>query len=82
MWETALKECKELERQYEEEVLDYTQLSDLLRKMSQFYDNIMKQVRPKPGYYRVGYYGKGFPSFLQNKVSFRLEMFRLEVHHL
>ena len=69
MWEMALAVCKELERQYEEEVLDYTQLSELLRRRARFYDCIMKQVRPEPEYFRVAYYGRGFPAFLQNKVS-------------
>lgn len=68
MWEMALTVCKELERQYEEEVMDYTQLSELLRRRSRFYDSIMKQVRPEPEYFRVAYYGRGFPAFLQNKV--------------
>ncbi|KAK3913017.1 Dedicator of cytokinesis protein 1 [Frankliniella fusca] len=68
MWEMALAVCKELEKQYEEEVMDYTQLSELLRRRARFYDCIMKQVRPEPEYFRVAYYGKGFPAFLQNKV--------------
>lgn len=69
MWEMALAVCKELERQYEEEVMDYTQLSELLRRRARFYDCIMKQVRPEPEYFRVAYYGRGFPAFLQNKVG-------------
>ncbi len=69
MWECALCVCKELVRQYEEETFDYTQLSSLLRRMSQFYDCIIKQLRPKPEYFRVAYYGKGFPPFLSNKAS-------------
>ncbi|XP_069695131.1 dedicator of cytokinesis protein 1 isoform X3 [Periplaneta americana] len=68
MWECALGVCKELIIQYEEEIFDYTQLSSLLKRMSQFYDNIMKQIRPEPEYFRVAYYGRGFPAFLQNKV--------------
>nr|XP_018917246.1 PREDICTED: dedicator of cytokinesis protein 1 isoform X2 [Bemisia tabaci] len=68
MWECALSICKELVQQYEDETYDYFQLSTLLRRMSQFYDNIMKQLRPEPEYFRVAYYGRGFPVFLQNKV--------------
>lgn len=34
-------------------------------KQAEFYQQIMKQVRPEPEYFRVGYYGRGFPSFLQ-----------------
>ncbi|XP_050420571.1 dedicator of cytokinesis protein 1 isoform X2 [Adelges cooleyi] len=68
MWECAVSMCKELVRQCEGETFDYIQLSSLLRRMSNFYDNIIKQLRPEPEYFRVAYYGKGFPKFLQNKV--------------
>ncbi|XP_077292342.1 dedicator of cytokinesis protein myoblast city [Arctopsyche grandis] len=68
MWELALEVCKELVKQYEDEVFDYTNLSELYKKMANLYDAVMKQLRPHPEYFRVGYYGKGFPDFLQNKV--------------
>lgn len=66
MWECAVEVCKELCKLYEE--TDYGELSNLLRKMAQFYDNIMIKLRPEPEYFRVAYYGRGFPAFLQNKV--------------
>ncbi|XP_049862449.1 dedicator of cytokinesis protein 1 isoform X3 [Schistocerca gregaria] len=68
MWESALSICKELISLYEEETYDYLQLSCIHQRMSQFYDSIMKQIRPEPEYFRVAYYGRGFPAFLQNKV--------------
>lgn len=68
MWECALAVCKELVSQYEEETFDYLQLSVLLRRMAKFYDCIVKQLRPEPEYFRVAYYGRGHPAFLQNKV--------------
>ncbi|KAG7190735.1 hypothetical protein KM043_006809 [Ampulex compressa] len=68
MWECALGVCKELVAQYEEETFDYLQLSVLLRRMAKFYDSIVKQLRPEPEYFRVAYYGRGHPAFLQNKV--------------
>ncbi|XP_076678471.1 dedicator of cytokinesis protein myoblast city isoform X2 [Andrena cerasifolii] len=68
MWECALAVCKELVAQYEEETFDYLQLSVLLRRMAKFYDSIVKQLRPEPEYFRVAYYGRGHPAFLQNKV--------------
>uniref|UniRef100_A0A8K9XJL9 Dedicator of cytokinesis 1 n=1 Tax=Oncorhynchus mykiss TaxID=8022 RepID=A0A8K9XJL9_ONCMY len=40
----------------------------LKRKQAQFYENIVKVIRPKPDYFAVGYYGVGFPSFLRNKM--------------
>ncbi|CAH1397385.1 unnamed protein product [Nezara viridula] len=68
MWENAVEVCKELAKQYEEQVHDLPQLSSLLRRMADFYDNIMYKLRPAPEYFRVAYYGRGFPPFLQNKV--------------
>uniref|UniRef100_A0A8C5Q6X1 Dedicator of cytokinesis 1 n=1 Tax=Leptobrachium leishanense TaxID=445787 RepID=A0A8C5Q6X1_9ANUR len=68
MWEEAIALGKELAEQYENEMFDYEQLSDLLRKQAQFFESIVKVIRPKPDYFAVGYYGQGFPTFLRNKV--------------
>lgn len=68
MWECALEKCQELAKQYEEETFDYEHLSKLHSQMAEFYRSIMQTDRPKPEYFRVGYYGRGFPQFLQNKV--------------
>ncbi|XP_069941837.1 dedicator of cytokinesis protein 1 isoform X2 [Cherax quadricarinatus] len=70
MWEDALTLCKELVKHYEEVIIDYVKLSDLLTRMAVFYKNIMnpQNLRPEPEYFRVAYYGRGFPAFLQNKV--------------
>ncbi|XP_036078774.1 dedicator of cytokinesis protein 1 isoform X3 [Rousettus aegyptiacus] len=68
MWEEAIALGKELAEQYENEMFDYEQLSELLRKQAQFYENIVKVIRPKPDYFAVGYYGQGFPTFLRGKV--------------
>ncbi|XP_064176803.1 dedicator of cytokinesis protein 1 isoform X3 [Anguilla rostrata] len=68
MWEEAIILGKELAEQYENEMFDFEQLSASLRKQAQFYENIVKVIRPKPDYFAVGYYGLGFPSFLRNKM--------------
>ncbi|XP_074643938.1 dedicator of cytokinesis protein 1-like [Tubulanus polymorphus] len=68
MWEKGVEICKELINQYESETFDYDQLSDLLTQQAQFYKKIITEMRPEPEYFRVGFYGKGFPSFLENKV--------------
>ncbi|XP_018616629.1 dedicator of cytokinesis protein 1 isoform X2 [Scleropages formosus] len=68
MWEEAIILGKELAEQYENEMFDFEQLSALLRKQAQFYENIVKVIRPKPDYFTVGYYGQAFPSFLRNKM--------------
>ncbi len=37
------------------------------KKMSRLYDNIMKVQRAESEYFRVAFYGLGFPNFLANK---------------
>jgi hypothetical protein len=39
----------------------------LQRKEAQFFDNIVKTLRAESGYFRVGFYGQGFPTFLRVK---------------
>ncbi|XP_065556971.1 dedicator of cytokinesis protein 1-like isoform X2 [Artemia franciscana] len=68
MWEGALKFCKELIHEYEEEVFHYDKLSKLLRRMADFYDKIISTLRPEAEYFRVAFYGRGFSAFQQNKV--------------
>ncbi|EEC03304.1 dock-1, putative, partial [Ixodes scapularis] len=68
LWEAGLMLCKELLAQYENETFDYGQLSMLHARMATFYQNIMRHLRPEPEYFRVAYYGRSFPAFLQNKV--------------
>jgi dedicator of cytokinesis protein 1 len=68
MWEMGINLCKELALQHELETFDYLQLSSILRRQADLYDSIMTKIRPEPEYFRVAYYGLGFPSFLQNRV--------------
>uniref|UniRef100_A0A182VY32 Signaling protein n=1 Tax=Anopheles minimus TaxID=112268 RepID=A0A182VY32_9DIPT len=67
MWECAIDLCKELAQQYENEVYDYLNLSELYKKMAQFYESILRTTRYESIYYRVTFYGTGFPEFLRNK---------------
>lgn len=70
IWEKGIELCKELANQYENELFDYENLSALLKKQADLYDSIMKKEKDRhpPEYFRVAYYGKGYPSFLQNKM--------------
>ncbi|CAL1526733.1 unnamed protein product [Lymnaea stagnalis] len=68
MWEKGIELCEELCMLYRDDVFDYVSLGKILRRQAELYDCIMKQMRPEPEYFRVGYFGHGFPSFLQNKV--------------
>jgi dedicator of cytokinesis protein 1 len=67
MWECALEVCDELRQQYEES-FSYSKLPKLHRQMASFYDKILDKVRYEPEYFRVAFYGLGFPTFLQDKV--------------
>ena len=35
---------------------------------AEFYENVMTRLRAEPEYFRVAFYGRSFPKFLQNKV--------------
>ncbi|ETN61959.1 dedicator of cytokinesis protein 1 [Anopheles darlingi] len=68
MWECAIELCKELAQQYENEVYDYLSLSELYKRMSTFYENILRTTRYESIYYRVTFFGLGFPEFLRNRA--------------
>ena len=68
IWEHALEHCRQLAHQYEEELVDYYAMADLRRKEAELYENIMTRLRPEPEYFRVAFYGRSFPAFLQNKA--------------
>ncbi|XP_038560596.1 dedicator of cytokinesis protein 5 isoform X2 [Micropterus salmoides] len=68
MWEKAIELGKQLAKMHESHMFDFVELSQLLKKQAQFYENIMHAMRPQPEYFAVGYYGLGFPSFLRNKM--------------
>lgn len=67
-WEKGIPLCKELADFYETRLYDYGKLSHILRMQAGFYDHILTQLRPEPEYFRVGFYGQGFPLFLRNRL--------------
>lgn len=67
LWEDCNRLCKELLYQYEHEFFDYNKLANLHLQMNGFYKNIMESFRPDPEYFRVYFYGDGFPSFIRGK---------------
>jgi len=56
---------KELQQYYEAVSFEYEKLGNLLDKVSKFYQSIIKEDRAESEYFRVGFYGLDFPSFLQ-----------------
>lgn len=77
-WEKGIPLCKELALLYETKRFDYNKLSDTLIQEAKFFQNILTQLRPEPEYFRVGFYGLGFPLFV--RVSNYLKLFRNKYH--
>lgn len=64
-WEGGVPLCKDLSHFYETKLYDYNKLSEVLMTESKFFQNILCQIRPEPEYFRVGFFGKGFPLFVR-----------------
>ena len=69
-WEHAIPLCKELAHIYEYKVFDYAKLSRILKRQASLYEKVISTsgedaLRLDPEYFRVGFYGKGFPLFLR-----------------
>ncbi|XP_065900793.1 dedicator of cytokinesis protein 2-like [Dysidea avara] len=68
-WECGIRLCKELAQLYEMEQFDYHKLAAILETEARFFKNIITELRiVEPEYFRVSYYGNGFPYFLRNKT--------------
>ncbi|RUP47951.1 dedicator of cytokinesis-domain-containing protein, partial [Jimgerdemannia flammicorona] len=66
-WEMCIAVCKELASEYEHTTYDYCKLADILQKQAELFNNIMKKERYFTEYFRVGFYGNGFPTSARNK---------------
>jgi len=64
-WEKGVPLSKELANFYETKLYDYNKLSDILITEAKFFQNVLTQIRPEPEYFRVGFFGKGFPLFVR-----------------
>ena len=68
-WEHAIPLCKELAKVYEEKVFDFDKLSGILKRQASLFEKVLstseENLRLDPEYFRVGFYGKGFPLFLR-----------------
>ncbi|CAG0915482.1 unnamed protein product [Notodromas monacha] len=67
MWEPAIEICKDLCKHCAEHTFNYVQLSNVLERQAAYCKNIVQKERFHAEYYRVAFYGRGFPAFLQNK---------------
>ncbi|KAG9302767.1 hypothetical protein G9A89_009544 [Geosiphon pyriformis] len=66
-WECGIEICKELARHLEYTIYDYPRLSEILKQQAVLFENIIKKERYFSEYFRVGFYGRGFPASLQNR---------------
>ena len=66
-WEEGVKVCKELAPIYER-VYALEKLSRVHKRHADLLDKILTKLRPENEYFRVGFYGLDFPTFLQNRV--------------
>jgi hypothetical protein len=66
-WELCVDICKELAYEYETTLYDYTKLGDILQRQATFVENIVKKERCFTEYFRVGFYGRGFPASNRNR---------------
>lgn len=77
MWEMCIRLLNELRVTFEREIFDYKTLSELVLEQSKFYQKIAGPERFFCEYFRVGYYGRGFPKPIRNK-EFIYRGFELE----
>ncbi|KAL4711596.1 hypothetical protein ACJJTC_003613 [Scirpophaga incertulas] len=63
-WELAVDIVKELVSVYEEEFLGYGALAELHGQLAGLYGAMLRTPRCQPYYFRVVYYGRGFPDHL------------------
>lgn len=67
-WEKALELAKELAVQYHDpKTFDYSKLAALLTRQAALLDKIVNRDRFPSSYFRVGFYGKGWPIMVRGK---------------
>ncbi|KAI9274557.1 hypothetical protein BDA99DRAFT_568763 [Phascolomyces articulosus] len=66
-WELCIGLCKELAHQYENVIYDYIKLSEILQRQAQYAQDIVKKERYFAEYFRVVFYGRGFPPSLRHQ---------------
>jgi len=66
LYERALPILHELRGRYEDYLFDYERVGQILELEASLYRNMANSQRCFPEYFRVGYYGRGFPKHLQN----------------
>ncbi|KAI9493267.1 hypothetical protein BDB00DRAFT_824192 [Zychaea mexicana] len=66
-WELCIGLCKELAHEYEFTLYDYVKLSEILQRQAQYAQDIVKKERYFAEYFRVAFYGRGFPASVRHQ---------------
>jgi dedicator of cytokinesis protein 3 len=66
-WEMAIRLCRELGNLYETSTYDYNRLADVLVREAELFRKIPSEDRFFAEYFRVGFWGRGFPAEYANK---------------
>lgn len=66
-WDSALASYRELSNQYELAQYDFAKLARTQRSMATIYETIARGEWQAPRYFRVMYYGLGFPTSLRDR---------------
>ncbi|ORE11414.1 hypothetical protein BCV72DRAFT_219946 [Rhizopus microsporus var. microsporus] len=66
-WELCVELCKELAYEYENNIYDYNKLSEILQRQATLVEHVVKKDRCFTEYFRVGFYGRGFPPSSRNQ---------------
>lgn len=66
-WDLALSIYRELAREYEHTTFDFAKLARCNRAIAQLQEQILHTPRPEPRFYRVAYFGLGFPTGLRDR---------------
>lgn len=66
-WDNALDTYHELAENYEHVVFEYGKLARCNRAMAKLQEEILNTERVEPKFYRVAYFGMGFPSGLRDR---------------
>lgn len=69
LWEAAVPLCQELTSIYQTKTYEYAKLAHTYQRLSQFYSNMIDlSKRVNPEYFRVTFYGIGFPPCIRNET--------------
>lgn len=71
-WEKGIPLLEDLEHFYSTKRFDIENWEQTFKLHKTFFVNILTKVRPTPYYYRVGFFGMGFPNFV------RVNMFAID----